>query len=260
LGILQAEARKRSILPNAKAFHCEYYDDCQRSRTIRGIPPLRRWKSSQMSYVGREYGRPIAGKNFRLVVIGMSHAGSGGKDFFERRRTAEEDLQESVNPHYRGVLWMASAILGQSGRYCFDKCRNELRCRHEDLPKGNRCALSSIAQPNLAKCAGGKEGKCRTTHEMYNNCSGNLFAELEVLRPTMIVFQTAAGRSVFPAKVEQMGDWTLAPLAGSPRYESGIAVAQRLVTPRLRSYVLFLDNLAPEPTSISSGNRPLNLR
>ena len=115
---LQSEARRRKVLPTSSTFDCEHYHDCQRSRRERGIPLLHGWRTALMSNVGREYGRQVAGKAFRLVIVGMSHAGDGGSDFFERQRDSEKALRRKVNPHYRGVLKMAASLLGKHSCEC----------------------------------------------------------------------------------------------------------------------------------------------
>jgi hypothetical protein len=242
IGSLQRWARKANVLPSC--FRCEQYNSCQHSRTEKKLPRLRRGKTVLMSYVGHEYGRPVRGARFALVIVGMSHAGDGGYNYLERQRSGRKWVTERrINRHYRGILWMAAALLGDCGSYCSENCLRAWRCMAEDLPKTGRCALSSIIQPNLAKCAGGDEGTCLTTPVMYKNCSPHLLGELEVLKPTIIVFQAAPARAVIPNAVRERG-WQLQPIAASPHYDGPEAfpVVQYLRTPTFGSHVLFLNH------------------
>lgn len=234
-------ARQRKILP--REFECPNYAKCNGPRGSR--PPLDRGNTCLMSYVGREYGEPVSGKAFRLAIVGLDHGNGkyGGHDFAERQQGIEEsyyDDRQVFNPHYKGVIRTAAAILGEAGHYCLANCWKEgrkSRCAG-DARDGKRCALRSFAQPNLVKCVSAENMTCRATPDMFRLCSRHLVHELGSLRPDVAVFHGAAARWAFRCAVQDEGH-RLAPVLEGP--EAGdFSVIQELTGAGWRCFVVFL--------------------
>jgi hypothetical protein len=114
---LDAWARDRKIWP--EKFPCPYYQDCQDS--IRSQVKLDGGKTCLMSYVGKDYGKPIAARSSRLVIAGIDHGWRGDKptNFKDNQRGMEDVYYgggegKNFNAHYSGVIRTAAAIMGRA--------------------------------------------------------------------------------------------------------------------------------------------------
>jgi Uracil DNA glycosylase superfamily len=245
---LEQRARELRILP--QEFECPDYMECQASRDPRELPPLKRGKSCTMTYIGRQYGHPISGSAFRLVIAGMDHGGVKLPDQpdyvdFTARRTEIESAyyvgKTKFNPHYRGVIRTAAAMMGRAGNHCLEECWSNRICAGDARGTEEPCALLSFAQPNLVKCAASeKMMACKATPEMFRNCSKNLIHELAVLRPGILVFHGSSARQTFSTAVRDQGG-SLKPVEGGPDHRQ-MAVIFQLSFDGFQCCVLFLSH------------------
>jgi Uracil DNA glycosylase superfamily len=242
LSRLDEWARERKIWP--RQFGCPYYQECQAS--LAEGAKLDGGKTCLMSYVARDYGEPVSGGPFRLVIVGIDHGWRGDKteDFGGCQRGMEEVLYgggqgKNFNPHYRGVIRTAAAVLGQSGRHCLGACYERKECAGDRCPQDARCVLRSFAQPNLVKCAPGPDMASKSTTTMLNRCARHLVSELEILRPDLLVFHGRPARWAFPWALQTEKCGTLAPLPESPTHDD-FPVIQELTATGYKCPVLFL--------------------
>jgi hypothetical protein len=197
---LEEWATRKAIHP--EYFACPHYAKCSRSHGN-----LLAGDSVSMSYIGPRYGEPITSPDVRLVCIGIDHGGgergAGAADFQERRRvilTFQKGIK--LNPHYYGVVKTTAAIFGRHTE-CMT-CAHQKQCQLSKRP-GTLCALELVAQPNLVKCANAPDMTSRSTSVMKTNCSNYLLEELELLRPTLVVFHGAKLRVPFGAALRAAG-------------------------------------------------------
>jgi hypothetical protein len=194
-----------------------------------------------MSYIGREYGQ-----TFRIVLVGMEPVSEGSKfeyeDFSKCRKGTEElfyEAKEQFNPHYRGIVRTASAVLGDQGTYCRETCAKVGRCSGANRTD-TRCVLLGIAQANLVKCAPDKNDRsAAATPVMRRNCQRHLLTELETLKPGLVVFHFANARW----DILESEGWNLTKLADATEDSYG-AVIKVLKTPNLECPLLFLHHPA----------------
>jgi hypothetical protein len=148
--------------------------------------------------------RPIEIHEIRVVIVGIDHE-HGHHDYQERR---DEILgyqrgQPNFNQHYRGVVKTAAAILG-SATGCME-CAKANRCLHLSRNIGQPCVLEMFSQPNLLRCANGQNATSKATPEMRRNCARLLVEELEILKPTLIVFHGAKLHKPFQKALSSRG-------------------------------------------------------
>jgi hypothetical protein len=214
-------ARERHSSP--KKFHCPHYEECKGS--LGKGPTLNVGDTCSMSYVGKDYGKPIDGKPFKLVFVGIDRGfKGGGEDFADMQSGGESAFygtETKFNQHYLGVIETAAAILGQAGQYCQNHCFQQKKCGGDKRPAGELCILRFFSQPNLAKCAPADDSmKTRTTGVMKGKCAEHLVSELSVLKPNVLVFHAADARWCFPPAVRD--GWRLSPIeALVPKYRDG---------------------------------------
>jgi hypothetical protein len=189
-----------------------------------------------MSYVGPRYEHPVEGHDIRLVLVGMDHGsdaqGPYSEDFASRQRAILSiPKRGSFNPHYQGVVRTAAAIFG-SATACAT-CAEQNQCQRRTEPD-RRCVLDMIAQPNLVKCANGSDMRSASTPTMMTNCVGLLLEELEILKPTLLVFHGVGARKPFESVVTSNG-WTNTEVHKN---------LHEIVSAHLRTHVLYLPHPA----------------
>jgi len=233
-------ARARKILPPHE-FKCPKYEECNLSHGDRY--PLDHGNTCLMSYVGPEYGLPVPGGKFRLVIVGQDHGCTDlHGDYADCREGREEYYyrnRKRFNQHYRGVIKTAAAILGETGQYCLKECWNDRKCAGAKPPGGRRCVLLSFAQPNLVKCVSAPDMTSLATPIMYGNCSRHLVHELDVLTPSLVVFHGSGAQGLFCDAVENEGGKRPTPVEGSPT-SWGREILFRVLRDDFKYYVLFL--------------------
>lgn len=235
-------ASGRKIWP--KSFDCPHYKECQASLSENA--KLEGGKTCLMSYVGKEYGAADSGVPFRLVIVGIDHGwrGEQPEDFGGCQTGMEDALYgdgkgTNFNPHYSGVIRTAAAILGYTGRHCLEVCYERNECVGDRRPPGERCLLRLLAQPNLVKCAPGRDMATKSTTMMLNRCSRHLVSELEVLRPDLLVFHGGSARWALPWALQTEKAGTLTPFPESPM-DDDFPVIHELSGKGYKSLVLFL--------------------
>jgi hypothetical protein len=232
-------ARKRQIFP--KEFDCPHYEECKGS--LPGSATLDRGNTCSMSAVGEDYGKPIGGKPFKLVFVGIDRGYRGGGKGFTDMQNGEGPYggQSPLGQNYKGVVRTAAAILGSVGQHCLDNCYKG-RCVGDRRPNGELCILRFFAQPNLVKCAPAEGGmKTRTSSVMKIKCAEHLVSELSILKPNVLVFHAADARWCFGPAVENH-NWRLSPIeVPVPKYRGGFSPLHLLKADDFKCYVLFLN-------------------
>jgi hypothetical protein len=98
------------------------------------------------------------------------------------RKQDDKKANASWNAHYRGCVKTASAILKLA---CESECGSACRVK-----PSSECVLSYFAQTNAVKCAPPKSGMAFVAHHRIATCMAkNLFGEVELLQPDVIVLQ-----------------------------------------------------------------------
>lgn len=236
-------ARERRILP--EEFACAQYEQCQESRRRRNLPLLDGGKTCTMSYIGRQYGASVAGRTFRLVIVGLDNGDPDSGNFVQRQEGFEDwyyKQQEDFNQHYAGVIRTAAAVWGQAGRHCWENCWKNGKassCAGEKRLDGAKCVLLSFAQPNLVKCVSAPDRDCRATVEMFRYCSRHLVNELNILKPDLVVFHGAPAKWSFPLAIHDEG-YKITPVLDGPTDDSEFPVIQQLAAPNFGCIALFL--------------------
>jgi len=142
------------------------------------------------AYVGPQYGQKA-----RILFVGLDSGTSDGipeplaaKEWQRAVFTEGYRKQQGANgnwawnAHYRGCVKTASAILRMT---CESECGT--RCI---LKPTSECALSYFAQTNAVKCAPPKVGMSFIAEHRIATCmAANLFTEVDVLRPDVVVLQ-----------------------------------------------------------------------
>jgi hypothetical protein len=141
------------------------------------------------AYVG-----PLYGTKTRILFVGLdsgtsleegfpkTYQAKGWSDSVLGYRQQGEKRTRTWNPHYRGCVRTADAILKMD---CEPAC--EYACRAKPL---SACVLPYFSQTNAVKCVAPKKGMAFYAHNRIVECMGrNLFAEIEVLQPEVIVLQ-----------------------------------------------------------------------
>jgi hypothetical protein len=142
------------------------------------------WKQDwyQPTYVGPRYGA-----KHKILFIGLDRGsgvgrchsvGSWQREVYHGKRNGDP-----LNPHFNGCVQTAAAILrmpcvGSCSGFCINKDPQE-------------CVLSYFAQTNCVKCAppGKKEMAFQNTDRISRCLGSNIFREIEVLQPDVIVLQ-----------------------------------------------------------------------
>jgi len=142
------------------------------------------------AYVGPHYGDKA-----KILFVGLD---SGTSDGIAKPLTAKEwqssvfldgyrkqegkKRNEAWNAHYRGCVRTASAILKMA---CESECGTAC-----GLKPSSECALAYFAQTNAVKCATPKIGMAFVAEHRIAACMAmNLFGEIELLQPDVIVLQ-----------------------------------------------------------------------
>jgi uracil-DNA glycosylase len=145
------------------------------------------------AYVG-----PLYGDKTKILFIGLDLGTSDDARFrskspsarewgdliFHEYRTPEKNKSRnrSWNDHYRGCVRTAAAILKTN-------CESECGTSCQGKPRVE-CTLSYFSQTNAVKCAPPKVGRAFKAHHRIRECMArNLFAEVEILQPDVIVLQ-----------------------------------------------------------------------
>jgi hypothetical protein len=98
------------------------------------------------------------------------------------RKQEDQKTNAAWNAHYKGCVMTASAILKMAcGSECGSACR---------VKPSSECVLSYFAQTNAVKCAPPKYGMAFVAEHRIVSCLAmNLFGEVEVLQPDVIILQ-----------------------------------------------------------------------
>jgi uracil-DNA glycosylase len=142
------------------------------------------------------YAGPNYGEKTKILFVGLD-PGTSETDgvrktftadqwqrfvFFDGYRKQKNKKNESWNGHYRGCVRIASTLLRMA---CEQDCRSACR-----LKPTSECALSYFAQTNVVKCASPKSGMSFAAERKITVCiATNLFGEIELLQPNVIVLQ-----------------------------------------------------------------------
>jgi hypothetical protein len=172
-----------------------------------------------LSYVGNDYKKQ---NDTRLVIVGMDHGENISGDYEERTQGIEQWYyidKYLFNPHYKGVIRTAAAILGTEGQQCWKICWPTRQCRGDNQKTNSFCVLKRICQPNLVKCVSAPDRSCLSTHTMQNNCAKHLLNELAELDPTVVVFHGRGARKPFQRAVQEESGAELMPVPGSPCHQ-----------------------------------------
>jgi len=141
------------------------------------------------AYVGPHYG-----DGAKILFVGLDSGTSDGATkpittkewqslvFSGYRKQEDKKASAPWNAHYRGCVRTASAILKMA---CESECGSA--CRHKPA---SECVLAYFAQTNAVKCAPPKRGMKFAAESSIKTCvETNLFAEIEILQPDLIVLQ-----------------------------------------------------------------------
>lgn len=139
------------------------------------------------AYVGSLYGTKT-----KILFVGLDAGTSLEEGFPKTYKTKDwaksigecyrEPRNTTWDPLYRGCVRAAGAILGMN---CQDTCVDACR-----IKPSSECVLSYFSQTNAVKCVPPKKGKDFYSQDRIVECMGkNLFAEIEVLQPDVIVLQ-----------------------------------------------------------------------
>lgn len=230
LQTLQEWAQQRLILPHG--FDCRHYSECSRSHGN-----LQAGESVCMAYVGPRYWKPVEDLEVRLAIVGIDH-GYGAWGYRDRRSLILRGYQKErhpFNPHYRGVVKTAAAVFGRHTECA--ECAKTSRCQHQQR-SNTLCVLEMFAQPNLVKCANASDMRSRSTPVMKTNCSRLLAEELEILRPTLLVFHDSKAEGFFKPALTARG-WRHERVA-----EDRTGVLHEIAGPAFRTTVAYLPHPA----------------
>lgn len=142
------------------------------------------------AYVGPHYGEKT-----KILFVGLDSGTSDGipkvltaKEWQSTvfsdgyRNQGETNKVQSWNLHYRGSAKTASAILKMA---CASECDGAC-----SVKPSLECVLSHFAQTNAVKCAPPKRGMAFIANRRIATCMAkNLFSEIELLKPDVIILQ-----------------------------------------------------------------------
>jgi hypothetical protein len=197
--------RTAKIDPNH--FDCAYVDACNASTGGK----LSKGKGCHMSYLGRRYGEKLGDLEFRLMFVGID-PGEREKSFtFQETRDGKEGIETlypisgcRFNQHYEGIAKTAAAVFGEAGARCRRDCIRSCNKKHDVEP--TFCALNHIIQANMVKCvrSDADSRKSKSTPRMKKNCLNHLIVEIQVTRPSLIVFQGVDARYFVLPKLREL--------------------------------------------------------
>ncbi len=139
---------------------------------------------SVAAYVGPHYDTRFP----RILFVGLDSGRGWGEPLVNVHSVQEERVkdcreeQQAWNPHYKGCVRTAAAILGlDCERDCKQNC-----AKKESL----ECAFLRLSQANAVRCVGvdEKDSDCRSQNRVAK-CLPYLFSEICILRPDVIVLQ-----------------------------------------------------------------------
>lgn len=133
-------------------------------------------EKAKILFVGLDSGRSDA--NSEILTAKRWQEGVYADEYRSRK---DNKANTAWNPHYRGCVRTAGAILQMA---CEKECANAC-----GVKPPSECVLSFFAQSNVVKCAPPKNGMNFLAASRVDTCIPNLFAEIEILQPDVIVLQ-----------------------------------------------------------------------
>jgi len=177
-----AEFYLRERIAVGDHFHCGNEGSCRVAASGRGM------KSGAEAHVGTEYGQ------LRRVVVVSLDAGGETKTLAEKQADVEQETKDSCNPHMRGTWRVVEALLGLGA----------------DVSPFPFCAIT-----NSAKCTASDGKRDMAPPALFENCRSLARAELEILRPQVVVTQGGKAWNVLSEAVEAVDKSWLNSLVGS---------------------------------------------
>lgn len=162
---------------NADDFHCSHYGECLNSQTKCNV--VKQYSGGTVG-VTPFYDLSYNGKPIRILIVGKENAYMKNMEYGTSPNFKENCLNilncinwENKNNHIKGTLMILENILGVKSDY----------------------AYASYALTNLMRCSFQNEDKLEnasnvnSTSIMKENCLRHLIKEIEILEPTLIIFQ-----------------------------------------------------------------------
>ena len=162
---------------NADSFHCEHYEICSKSQKKCNVE-----KQYSGGTVGITpfYDISYGGKPIRILIVGKENGYMKNTKYGTSANFKENSLNilncinwKNKNNHIKGTLQILQNIFGVQSDYVYSSyaLSNLLRCSFQNADK-----IENISNVN-------------STTTMKNNCLRHLIAEIEILEPTLIIFQ-----------------------------------------------------------------------
>jgi len=179
---------------SADGFCCAHEQDCRSSLRLGDA-----FAAGQLSHVGRHYDLSLAGRPFRILVLGMDTGRPDGGVGLERRREQiYARIPEALsrrNPHMRGTS-LALRVLLERERW---EDPSQERFVGPDGEPVHLLDAYSMANSRLCSAFRPPSTKSHGTARMSSNCLGHLRVTLEILEPQVIVIQSIAVRRAVQA-------------------------------------------------------------
>jgi hypothetical protein len=179
----------RQHVQDDRGFCCEHHESCRGSLNPKDELTF---ATGQLSHVGKHYDLSVAGRPFRILVLGMDTGQPDcGVTMAARRQQVYDRIPERFgkrNPHMRGTTLALRALLGSED--WAERAGERFVSSGESVH-----VLDAYAMANVRLCSAIKPPRknSRGTPVMTRNCLPHLRATVEILEPTVIVIQ---GRNV----------------------------------------------------------------
>ncbi len=221
------EAYFRDSVFDNKLHQCEVWRDCRDSAIEKGCD----FSFGQLPHVGGKYDAMRDGKQLRLVVSGMS---TGRHDEFvsmegRRSQILRSGMNKSPskgakpvrNAHMLGTtLLVRRILLGCESLYSFRDWNSEFIMTPQIAENH---FFNYFALVNLVLCSATRGDKRdKSTSEMKTNCLKHYIKTIEILHPTILVFQSTILFNPLLSKWSEEGLWEKISPGFSSDYGVGI--------------------------------------
>lgn len=167
----------KSVGLNADDFRCSHYEECKNSQKKCNV--VKQYSGGTVG-ITPFYDISYNGKPIRILIVGKENGYMKNTKYGTSANFKENSLNilncinwDKKNNHIKGTLMILQNIFGIDSDY----------------------AYSSYALTNLMRCSFQEEDKIdnvsnvSSTTTMKDNCLNHLIKEIEILEPTLIIFQ-----------------------------------------------------------------------
>lgn len=155
---------------------------CVNDRRCHRVRPNR--VKGGLAHVGSQCVMSFGEKPFTIMFIGYDYG--RGAWSLETCRQQTEEYPQRLNPHYKGIVKVMMEIF-------------QVKCEQESSTELWTPLLKRMSQTNGTRCCAPVDNHmaCNTTQGMRRQCWPHLKKEIEILRPTIILFHGAQLRQSF---------------------------------------------------------------